>query len=372
MVMTANPLKQLPDHGQSVWYDFIRRDMMTSGELDRLIDEDGLRGMTTNPAIFQSAIGKGSLYDTDIVRAGLDLPAQAIFEAIAVEDVQMAADRFRSVYDATSALDGYVSIEVEPDLAYNTEATITSARRLWKACDRPNVMIKIPGTTEGLPAIQTALEEGINVNVTLLFSVERYREVMDVWFAAMENRKAAGKSVANIASVASFFVSRVDSMIDGLLEEMVDAPAAEAAMHAMGVGNARLAYQAFEERFRTDRFNELAAEGAIIQRPLWASTSTKNPDLPDTLYVETLIGEDTVNTMPPATYDAYRDHGEPAVRVRAGLAEATQPRQDLEALGVSLSDVTARLEKEGVDKFVAAFESLLATISEKSEALKAA
>ena len=370
--MTANPLKQLPEHGQSVWYDFIRRDMMTSGELDRLIEEDGLRGMTTNPAIFQSAIGKGDLYDGDIKRAGLDLPAQAIFEAIAVEDVQMAADRFRAVYDATDALDGYVSIEVEPELAYDTAGTIASARRLWKACDRPNVMIKIPGTAEGLPAIQTALEEGINVNVTLLFAVERYIEVMDVWFAAMEKRLAEGKSVANIASVASFFVSRVDSMIDGKLEALGDNAEAAAAMHAMGVGNARLAYRAFEERFRTPRFETLAAAGAIIQRPLWASTSTKNPDLPDTLYVETLIGEDTVNTMPPATYDAYRDHGEPAVRVRAGLDEAEETLARLDGLGISLADVTRTLEEEGVEKFVAAFQSLLSTIQEKSDALKAA
>jgi transaldolase len=370
--MTANPLKMLPGFGQSVWYDFIRRDMMTSGELDRLIEEDGLRGMTTNPAIFQSAIGQGSLYDQDIVRAGLDLPAQAIFEAIAVEDVQMAADRFRPVYDATNALDGYVSIEVEPDLAYDTEASIASARRLWAACDRPNVMIKIPGTAEGLPAIQAALEEGINVNITLLFGVERYIEVMDVWFAAMENRQAAGKSVANIASVASFFVSRVDSMIDAQLEGMGDNEEAQSAMHAMGVGNARLAYRAFEERFRTDRFERLAAEGAIIQRPLWASTSTKNPDLPDTLYVETLIGEDTVNTMPPATYDAYRDHGAPAVRVRAGLPEAEEAQRLLASLGVELPLVTRKLEEEGVEKFVSAFQSLLTTIREKSDALKAA
>jgi transaldolase len=375
-VSSGNPLIRLGALGQSVWYDYIRRDLITSGRLQRFIDEDGLRGMTTNPSIFAAAVAEGALYDDDIRAAGLESPPLAVYEAIALRDVQMAADAFRAVWDATGGLDGYVSIEVSPTLAYDTEATLAEARRLWAAADRPNVMIKIPGTEAGLPAIEACLAEGIHINITLLFAVERYAQVMEAYASAMRKRADRGLAVDQAASVASFFVSRVDSAVDALLEGVAAHRAGEAAAAALAlrgraaVANAKVAYAAFEDRFRGAQFAALAAKGCPVQRPLWASTSTKNPAYKDVIYVEELIGPDTVNTVPPETFEAYRDHGDPAVRVRSDVQGA---RSDLAALadhGIDLAAVTHQLEVEGVQKFAAAFEQLLGTISARQAALR--
>ncbi|HXO25947.1 MAG TPA: transaldolase, partial [Thermoanaerobaculia bacterium] len=329
--MSQNPLLRLVELGQSVWYDYIRRDLYQGPELRRLIEEDGLRGMTSNPTIFQQAIAKTELYDDDIRRLGEQgLPTAEIFEALAVEDVSRAADAFRLVYETVRADDGYVSIEVEPHLALDTAGSVEAARRLWKRCDRPNVMVKIPGTGPGVPAIRQCLAEGININITLLFSVERYREVMEAYLSALEARVAAGQPVDRLRSVASFFVSRVDTNVD----KKLDAIAADAARPdrqrqlarelrgKTAIANARLAYRAFEEVFSGERYAKLREQGASRQRPLWASTSTKDPAYPDLYYVEALVAPDTVDTMPRETFEAYKDHGNPRVRIHDDLDRA--------------------------------------------------
>lgn len=359
----SNPLVALSETGQSVWLDYIRRDLF-DGELSRLIEEDALAGMTSNPTIFDGAISDSDLYDDDIREAGPDDDAEAVFERLAIADVRHAADHFRPLYDRSEGRDGLVSIEVRPSLAYDTEATVEEVRRLWAACDRPNVMIKIPGTRQGLPAIQRTLAEGININTTLLFSVSRYLEVMDAWFSAMEKRLEAGQPIDRIAAVASFFVSRVDSAVDQRLDARIsdgDAGAAEL-KGKIAIANARLAYQAFEERFQTPRYAALAEAGAQVQRPLWASTSTKNPEYSDILYVEALIGPDTVNTLPPKTLEAYRDHGEPKVRIFDARPEAAEMIDSLSERGIDFGNVTDELEVEGVKKFAASYEQLLNTI----------
>lgn len=365
----TNPLVQLGQLGQSPWYDFITRDLVRSGELARLIAEDGLLGMTSNPTIFEKAIASSGDYDADIRRLSKEgrSPAE-IFEALAVADVQAACDVFRPTYDRLGNGDGTVSIEVSPTLANDTDGTVREAERLWKAVARPNVFIKIPGTKAGLPAITRCLAAGINVNVTLLFSVERYREVIDAHLAGLEAREMLGKPLGALHSVASFFVSRVDGIIDAKLEAL-GAPAELRGTAA--IANACIAYEVFERALQSDRWRKLADAGAVAQRPLWASTSTKNPAYPDTYYVEALVAPSTVNTLPPETFAAYRDHGAPVVRVPRELAAAHARLAAVEAAGVDLAAVTHELEVDGVAKFAASFRSLLAGIAAKAGALAA-
>ena len=372
-----NPLTRLHDLGQSIWLDYIRRDMLLDGSQARLIREDGLAGQTSNPTIFQKAIAESDLYDQDIRSAGSRSPG-AVFESIAVTDIRTAADLFRPLYDRTGGGDGFVSIEVEPDLAWDTDGSIDAARRLWKAVDRPNVMVKIPGTAEGLPAIRECLAEGININITLLFSVERYHEVMDAWFEALERRAGRDEPIDRIASVASFFVSRVDTKVDQRIAERRarasddDRARLESIEGKIGIDNARLAYAAHERRFGDERFAALAERGARPQRPLWASTSTKNPEYPDVYYAEALIGPGTVNTLPPETLEAYRDHGDPAVRIRDDLDGARRRVESLGDLGIDFPAVLEELEKEGVEKFADSFHALLETLEEKRKQVQPA
>jgi transaldolase len=378
--MTANPLQRLGELGQSVWYDFIRRDLYQGPELKRLIEQDGLRGMTSNPTIFQKAIAESSLYDEDIRKVGdAGKDSAAIFESLAVADVQAAADIFRPVYDATGGDDGFVSIEVGPHLARDTQGTIAEARRLWSSCGRPNVMVKIPGTAEGVPAIRQCLSEGININITLLFSVPRYREVMDAYLGALEDRVRRREKVDRIRSVASFFVSRVDTNVDKKLDALTKAGNARAAgkdpasiRAKLGVANARLAYQAFQEVFAGPRFAALKGEAASLQRPLWASTSTKDPSLPDLYYVEALVAATSVDTMPPETFLAYKDHGDPKIRIADDLPGAQAAFRTLTAVGIDFADVARELEDEGVRKFADSFDALLRTIAQKEQSMRVA
>ncbi len=371
--MSKNPLLRLSELGQSVWYDYIRRDLVEGGGLKRLIEEDGLRGMTSNPTIFEKAIAGSSLYDGDI-GAGAGKPAPQVYEDLAVRDVRGAADVFRPVHDATQGADGFVSIEVQPHLARDTQGTIVEARRLWSECSRPNVMVKIPGTAEGLPAIHQCLAEGININITLLFSVARYREVMDAYFSALEGRAAKGQPVSGIHSVASFFVSRMDTNTDKKLDVLIAAgnEKAKGLRGKMGIANARIAYEAFEEVFAGPRFAALKAKGADLQRPLWASTSTKDPKIPDVLYVEALIAPNSVDTVPPETFDAYRDHGNPQVRIREDLPGAHATFRTLAELGISADQIFRELEEEGVKKFSDSFDSLMKTIEQKERSMRVA
>lgn len=369
---TAHPLLKLQLAGQSPWQDNITRSQLKSGELARLISAGDITGLTSNPAIFEKAIAKSNDYSEALAElAPQGLSAEAVFYKIAIEDIQAAADAFLPVYQRTQGLDGYVSIEVSPRLAYDTEGTIREAQYLWQAVNRPNTMIKIPATRAGLPAITAVLSAGINVNVTLIFSLERYQEVMDAHIAGLELRRKQGLPVSGIASVASFFVSRVDSSVDKQLETLANAePARAASLRALqgqaAVGNARLAYQAFERTLRSKRWQTLAKLGAQVQRPLWASTSVKNPNYRDVLYVETLIGLNTVNTMPPETLVAYRDHGiTKADSVRKGWASARQLFQKLAEHGIHMSEVTAELERAGVDAFIKSYEGLLKVIEQK-------
>ncbi|MGH7563000.1 MAG: transaldolase [Gemmatimonadota bacterium] len=366
-----NPLLRLRELGQSVWLDYIRRDLF-DGELDRLIEEDGLAGMTSNPTIFDKAISDTDLYDDVIRECGPDMEPDEIFEKLAVADVQEAADHFRPLFDRTDGRDGFVSIEVRPALAYDTEGTIEEVRRLWSSCHRPNVMVKIPGTPAGLPAIRRCLTEGININITLLFSVERYLEVMDAWFDAFRERADRDEPVARLASVASFFVSRVDTKVDGRLEKLLEKADDEGErerirglLGQIGIANAKIAFERFEERFRSTGFAALEGAGARLQRPLWASTSTKDPDYPDVYYIDGLIAPDTVNTVPPDTLDAFRDHGNPEVRIFDGRDEAHRMMDVLHDLGIDFGEVTRELEEEGVDKFAKSYDDLLETIREE-------
>jgi transaldolase / glucose-6-phosphate isomerase len=374
---TTNPLKELLKYGQSLWLDFIRRNLITSGELKRLIAEDGLRGMTSNPSIFEKAIA-GSTDYADIVaelarKPGLD--AKAIYEHIAVRDIQDAADLLRPIYDDSKRRDGYVSLEVSPLLARDTQGTLDEAHRLWKAVNRPNVMIKVPATPEGIPAFQQLISEGINVNVTLLFSQEVYEKVAQAYIAGLE--KYSGSDISKIASVASFFISRIDSAIDSLAtgkaktaKNDAERALANEVQGKVAIANAKLTYQAYQQIFSGDRWQKLASRGAQTQRVLWASTSTKNPKYRDVLYVEELIGSDTVNTMPPATVTAFRDHGVLRKSLTEDVEEARRTMQNLEKAGISMKEVTARLLEEGLVLFSDAFEQLLAAVekSTKSQA----
>jgi len=361
--MNPNPLIRLGELGQSPWYDYITRDLLTSGELGQLIARDGLRGMTSNPTIFEKAIASSRLYDDDIRRlTDQGKSAAEIFEALAVADVRAACDVFASMHQATGGGDGLVSLEVSPDLAHDTEGTIHEAVRLWRAVDRPNAMIKIPGTRAGLAAIAQCIGAGVSVNVTLLFSVERYAEVIDAFLEGMERRLDQGHPVRSVASVASFFVSRVDTKIDPLLDQSAPPGQRSPLRGRIAIANACSAYRLFEWSLGTPRWDRLAKAGARPQRPLWASTSTKDPHYPDVYYVESLVAPRTVNTLPPETFAAYRDHGRPAVRIQEGIATAPDQLRALAATGIDLATVTRELEDEGVAKFAASHRSLLEKI----------
>jgi transaldolase len=362
-----NPLKQLARFGQSIWLDYIRRSLMTSGDLRRMVEEDGLGGMTSNPSIFEKAMGGAEYADyLAELRKNKSLDAKGIYEGLAIRDIQDAADVLRPVYDRTKKHDGYVSMEVSPYLAYKTQETIDEALRLWKTVDRPNLMIKIPGTPAGVPAIETVLREGVNVNVTLLFSQDMYEEVAWAFVRALEQRSAKGQDLAGIAGVASFFVSRIDSAVDALIDERLAQAVGdqkkmlESLRSKVAIANAKLAYERYQRIFSGPRWDVLAAKGAQTQRVLWASTSTKNPKLRDVLYIEELIGKDTVNTIPPATYDAFRDHGVPRASLTEDVEGARTVMTNLAATGISIDTVTADLVTAGVKQFEDAFTKLLA------------
>jgi len=366
-VHTTSKMMALLALGQSVWLDYLRRDMIQSGDLAARVAE-GLRGMTSNPSIFESAIAGSKEYDAALARPDVRAKSDAdAFEAIAVDDVRMAADVFRTVYDATDGADGFVSIEVNPTLARDTQASLDEARRLWREVGRPNIMIKIPGTREGWPAIEQALEEGININITLLFSVEHYKAVAQAYLNAMEARIAAGKPVNRVASVASFFVSRVDTEVDKRLEKI--GGASTALLGQAAIANAKLAYELFGELFSGPGWTRIRDAGARVQRPLWASTSTKNPRYGDVRYLEGLIGPDTINTVPPETLQLFEEHGvvRRTLSPRADDARATM-RQIAEA-GIDFDDVTQTLEDEGIEKFEASYRKLLGVIAGKRQAL---
>lgn len=367
----ANPLKGLLAYGQSPWLDFIRRNILLNGDLKKMINEDGLRGMTSNPAIFEKAITAGDDYN-DIIKAAdaKSSTAMALYEKIAIRDVQDACDIFKAVHTETKGRDGYVSLEVSPNLAFDTQGTIDEARRLWKAVGRPNVMIKIPATPQGVPAIRQALEDGINVNITLLFAQSAYEQVAEAFLAALEARAAKGQDISHIASVASFFVSRIDSLVDSKIDAMLKTEAdsakkarLESLQGKVAIANARRTYQKYGELFGGPRWKALAAKGAQTQRLLWASTSTKNPKYRDVIYVEELIGADTVDTIPPATFDAFRDHGKLRPSLTEGVDAAHKTMADLEAAGISMKEVTDKLLADAVKLFQDPFKSLLDSIA---------
>jgi len=372
----TNPLKDLLKFGQSVWLDYIRRDLITSGELKRLIEEDGLRGMTSNPAIFEKAIA-GSTDYADILaslKGRSDLDAKARYELIAIRDIEDAADLLRPVYDESKLRDGYISLEVSPYLARDTQGTLEEARRLWKAVGRPNIMIKVPGTTEGIPAFQQLISEGINVNVTLLFSQVVYQKVAEAYIRGLEKFAASGGDVKRIASVASFFISRIDNAIDADISarlKSAENPQEEQKLKGLlgkvAIANGKLAYQRYLNIFSGPQWDKLRAKGGQTQRVLWASTSTKNPAYPDILYVQELIGPDTVNTIPPATFDAFRDHGQPRETLTEGVDEAKQVMQNLDSVGISIDDVTDKLTDDGVRLFEEAFDKLLAAVEKSTQ-----
>ncbi len=372
----TNPLKELLKFGQSVWLDYIRRDLLTSGELKRLIDEDGLRGMTSNPTIFEKAIAGGSLYDDllNSLRSRTDLDAKGRYEILAIRDIQDAADFLRPVYQSSKRRDGYVSLEVSPHLARDTKGTLDEARRLWKAVGRENVMIKIPGTAEGIPAFQQAISEGINVNVTLLFSQEVYVKVAEAYIAGLEKYAAGGGDVSRMASVASFFISRIDSAVDAIIDARLkaskDAREQEQLNSVQGkvaIANGKQTYEKYQGIFSTPRWKALAAKGGQTQRVLWASTSTKNPAYRDVLYVEELIGPDTVDTIPPATLDAFRDHGKPRQSLTEDLPAAHKIMETTAKLGISMKEVTDKLTDDGVRLFSEAFDKLLEAVEKSSK-----
>lgn len=368
--MNNNPLRKLAEFDQSIWLDYIRRDMLISGELESQIINDKVKGVTSNPAIFKEAFASDK-YDFAIRTKALQgFDAKEIYQRLAIEDIQFSCDLFRPIYDQTERKDGYVSLEVSPELAHNTKATIEEARDLWQLVDRPNVLIKVPGTREGLPAIKQLISDGININVTLLFGLERYAEVAEAYLSGLEERVEAGKPIDRIASVASFFLSRIDVLIDPMLEKIMNGEGektslAEQLHGEVAIASAKKAYQIYKELFRSDRFKKLSQNGAMTQRLLWASTGTKNPAYSNIKYVEALIGPQTVNTIPPETLEAYRDHGKPANRLEDDLTDADYIIEQLPNLGIDLAEITQRLEEEGVDKFSKPFNQLLKIIEER-------
>ena len=368
--MTSPRLQALHDAGQSLWLDYIDRTMLGNGDLARRIREDALTGMTSNPTIFEKALAEGSAYDEQLGGAPAGLSPWGRFELVETTDVRTACDIFRPVYDATNGGDGFVSIEVSPGSANDATATVDEAHRLWKTVDRPNVMIKVPGTAQGAEAVRRLTADGINVNITLLFAVEAHERIIDAYIAGLEERAKGGQPIGRVASVASFFVSRVDSEVDKRIDAMIAAePAKGATLGALkgkaAIANAKLAYALFQKKFTGGRWDALAAKGARVQRPLWASTSTKNPAYRDVMYVEQLIGPYTVNTLPPATLDAFRDHGEVTRTVDRDVAAARKVIADLDAAGISLADVTAKLLKDGIASFQKSFDGLLANLEKK-------
>jgi transaldolase len=368
--MKKNPLSLLTERGQSVWLDNLTRPLLQSGQLARLIREDGLSGVTSNPAIFKNAMTSGDAYDRQIrelARSGES--GVGVYEALAIEDIRGAADVLRPVYDRTEGVDGFVSLEVSPHLARDTRGTIDEAARLWAAVERPNVLIKIPGTDEGVPAIEACLDRGININITLLFSLAAHKKVIEAYFRAMESRRRRGEPLRGVASVASFFLSRIDTKVDKALDGMIaegrNLEEAKALRGTAAIANARLAYRIWKEIHSSDRWGKLAKSGARLQRPLWASTSTKDPKESDVKYIEALIGPQTVNTMPDETIDAFRDHGRVEDTLERDAEESRRTLERLGAIGVDIERVTAELVDEGIDKFIQPFDALLQALEEK-------
>src|SRR6266852_6592525 len=370
-----NPVKALEQHGQSVWLDFLARGFVVKGDLKRLIDNDGVTGVKSNPSIFEKAIGSSNEYDGAIAEAlkNGDRPVAELFELLAVEDIQLAADVLRPVYDRLKAADGFVSLEVSPYLAMDTKGTIAEAKRLWKQVNRKNLMVKVPATPEGLPAIQQLIGEGISINITLLFSRKVYVQVAEAYLAGLEKYVAGGGDPSHVASV---FVSRIDSAVDKLLDEKIaqaNDPTEKERLAALkgkvAIANAKLAYQEYKHLFSGPRWEKLKAKGARPQRLLWASTGTKNKDYSDVLYVEELIGPDTVNTIPPATLDAFRDHGKPRDSLEENIEEAKHVLAELERSGISLDAITAELVKDGVKQFADAADKLYGAVAHKRAAV---
>jgi transaldolase len=374
----SNPLIRLKTQGQSVWYDNIDRTQLISGEFKRLLDEDGIVGVTANPTIFEKSISGGHAYDEQmkaLISAGKS--TNEIYEALVIQDIRTVADLLDPIYERTNALDGYVSLEVSPELAHDTQGTLNEVRRFWQTVDRPNLMIKIPATPAGIPAIEQALTEGINVNITLIFALANYTEVAEAYLSALENRNAEGRDISRIASVASFFVSRVDTLVDRLLAEKIQQSRDSAEQEHLqalegkaAIANARLVYQEFKRLFQTPRFETLKHSGAHVQRPLWASTSTKNPAYRDVLYAEELIGPDTVDTMPLETIRNFRAHGNVARTVEHNPARAEAELAALESVGIHYDQVTRQLQDEGVQKFADSFHQLFAGLESKHRAIK--
>ena len=374
----TNPLLLLKTYGQSVWYDNIDRAQLASGQFKRLLDEDGVVGVTANPTIFQKSISHGNAYDeqmTQLVKEGKS--TSEIYETMVIQDIRTVADILRPIYDSTDRVDGYVSLEVSPDLAHDTQGTIAEVRRFWKMVDRPNLLVKIPATPEGIPAIQQALTDGININITLIFSIEAYKAVTEAYLSALEDRNASGKDISHMASVASFFVSRVDTLVDKLLEDKIKATSDSAEQQRLkalegkaAIANARLVYQEFKRIFNTPRFESLKHSGAHVQRPLWASTSTKNPAYRDVLYAEELIGPNTVDTMPLETIENFRDHGRVGLTIEKDIPQARAELEALERLGIHYDAVTQQLLDEGVQKFADSFHELFRGIEEKRKAIQ--
>ncbi len=374
----SNPLQQLKNFGQSVWYDNIDRSQLVSGQFQGLLDNDGVVGVTANPTIFQKSISAGHAYDeqmSQLISEGKN--SSDIYEAMIIQDIRAVADLLRPIYDRTNMVDGYVSLEVSPDLAHDTDATIAEVRRFWKMVDRPNLLVKIPATPEGIPAIHTALSEGINVNITLIFSINAYRDVAEAYISALEERSASGKDISHIASVASFFVSRVDTLVDKVLDDKIKATSDSAEQQKLkmlqgkaAIANARLVYQDFKQIFNTPRFETLKHSGAQVQRPLWASTSTKNPAYRDVLYAEELIGPDTVDTMPLETIENFKDHGRAALTIENNIPQAKAELEMLESVGIHYDAVTQQLLDEGVQKFADSFHQLFQGIEDKKKAIQ--
>lgn len=374
----TNPLLQLKELGQSVWYDNIDRSQLASGQFQRLLDEDGVSGVTANPTIFEKSVSSGHAYDeqmNELIKAGKS--TNEIYEALVIRDIQTVADKLRPIYDRTEGQDGYVSLEVSPDLAHDTEGTLSEVRRFWQIVNRPNLLIKIPATPEGIPAVRQALTEGINVNITLIFSLNDYKKVADAYIGALESRVASGKDISHMGSVASFFVSRVDTLVDKLLEDKIKASSdgteqqkLKALEGKAAIANARIVYQEFKSIFGSARFQALKQQGANVQRPLWASTSTKNPAYRDVLYAEELIGPYTVDTMPLETIENFRDHGKVRLSIEDNIAQAHAELDALEQIGIHYDQVTQQLQDEGVQKFADSFHKLFEGIDSKKKAIE--
>ena len=370
--MPKNRLQELHDVGQSIWLDSIDRRMLHDGELDRRIREDALTGMTSNPTIFEKALSSSTAYDDQITDAeDQGLTSWQLFELLETTDVRDACDRFAGVYSSTRGADGFVSIEISPGVSHDPDAAVEEARRLWKTVDRPNVMVKVPGSVEGAVAVRRLIAEGVNVNITLLFAIQAHERVIEAYMAGLEDRIKAGQPIDGLASVASFFVSRVDTEVDKRLDALIAkaSPAEKDRLKMLkgraAIANAKLAYRLFRQKFAGPRWEALAKQGARVQRPLWASTSTKNPEYRDVMYVEELIGPDTVDTMPPATVEAFRDHGAVDRTVDKKVAAAEGLLKEIEAVGIPMKDVTEKLLVDGIASFQKSFDELIAGLEAK-------